>query len=121
MAPRCWRQIKVASGAQRDPRRSGAAQRASGRDDLREVSDLAHRSGIIPGSATGRQLSAATMGELPRDLAIPGVPHGVRSTYRNWCAQTGAPPEVAEAALGHPVCGVGAPAGEVICSKRGAS
>ncbi len=31
------------------------------------------------------------------------TPHGFRSSFRNWCAETGIPREVAERALAHVV------------------
>ncbi len=39
-----------------------------------------------------------------RDLDVPAVPHGFRSSFRDWAAEcTDAPREVAEAALAHKV------------------
>ena len=67
---------------------------------------LADRSGLIFPSTTGRQLSNNTMRKLLMDLGIPAVPHGFRASFRSWCADTGVPREVAEAALGHVVAGV---------------
>lgn len=46
------------------------------------------------------------MRKLLMDLGIPAVPHGFRASFRSWCADTGVPREVAEAALGHVVAGV---------------
>ena len=41
---------------------------------------------------------------LLRDLAIGGVPHGFRSSFRDWTAEeTNHPREVVEAALAHVV------------------
>ena len=55
-------------------------------------------------TATGRTMSDSTLSKLLRELAIPAVPHGFRSTFRDWCGEmTNAPREVAEAALGHKV------------------
>ena len=50
-------------------------------------------------------------GTLKKLLASIGLadrckPHGFRSTFRDWCAETGKPREVAEAALAHVVGGV---------------
>ena len=39
-------------------------------------------------------------------LAEKTVVHGFRSSFRDWCAETGKPREVAEAALAHTVGGV---------------
>ena len=73
---------------------------------LEAARSLADRSGLIFPSTTGRQLSNNTMRKLLMDLDIPAVPHGFRSSFRSWCADTGVPREVAEAALGHVVAGV---------------
>ena len=73
---------------------------------LEVARSLADRSGLIFPSTTGRQLSNNTMRKLLIDLDIPAVPHGFRASFRSWCADTGVPREVAEAALGHVVAGV---------------
>ena len=36
-----------------------------------------------------------------RENGIKAVPHGFRSSFRDWCGETGQPREVAEAALVH--------------------
>ena len=55
-------------------------------------------------TATGRTMSDSTLSKLLRELGIDAVPHGFRSTFRDWCGEmTNAPREVAEAALGHKV------------------
>ena len=41
-----------------------------------------------------------------RGLADRATVHGFRSGFRDWCAETGAPREVAEATLAHTVGGV---------------
>ena len=44
------------------------------------------------------------MSELLRELKIAAVPHGFRSSFRDWAAEeTDHPREVAEAALAHKV------------------
>ena len=40
---------------------------------------------------------------LLRPLGIEGTPHGMRSSFRDWCSETGVAREVAEAALAHVV------------------
>ncbi len=57
-------------------------------------------------SAAGRELSGNTFPLLCRRLDIPAVPHGFRSSFRDWCAECGVPREVAESALAHTVKGV---------------
>ena len=57
---------------------------------------------IFPSPKGRRALSDATLSKLLRELKIAAVPHGFRSSFRDWCGETGAAPrEVAEAALGH--------------------
>ena len=57
---------------------------------------------------SGRPLSNMTLTKILRDngLADRATVHGFRSAFREWCAETGAPREVAEAALAHIVGGV---------------
>ena len=56
----------------------------------------------------GRPLSPMTLTKILRDrgLADRATVHGFRSAFRDWCAETGKPREVAEAALAHTVGGV---------------
>jgi integrase len=55
-------------------------------------------------SATDSPLSDMTLSAVCRRLNVPAVPHGFRSTFRDWCGErTAFPREVAEAALGHSV------------------
>ena len=55
-------------------------------------------------TATGRTMSDSILSKLLRELGIGAVPHGFRSTFRDWCGgMTNAPREVAGAALGHKV------------------
>ncbi|MCY4355080.1 MAG: tyrosine-type recombinase/integrase [Truepera sp.] len=58
--------------------------------------------GLVFPSPTGRPLSDNTISKLLRDLKIPAVPHGFRSSFRDWAAEcTNTPREVMEAALAH--------------------
>ena len=56
----------------------------------------------------GSPFSDMTMTKLLRDTGLAGqaTVHGFRSTFRDWCAETGKPRELAEAALAHVVGGV---------------
>ena len=56
----------------------------------------------------GRPLSNMTLTKILRNrgLAARATVHGFRSTFRDWCAETGKPREIAEAALAHTVGGV---------------
>ena len=49
-------------------------------------------------------LVVRSLHDLARRLKLEAVPHGFRSTFRDWCAeQTDYPNEVAEMALAHAV------------------
>ena len=65
-------------------------------------------SGLIFPSASrrGKQLSDRTLSKVIRELGLPCVVHGFRSSFRDWCADTGQRRELAEAALSHVVGGV---------------
>ena len=79
---------------------SGAAMAVLG-----AAADLRQGDLVFP-SPTGRSLSNATMSKLLRELGIEAVPHGMRASFRSWCAEAGVSREVAEASLGHVVQGV---------------
>ena len=71
---------------------------------LRDDSDLIFLSPM----RRGRPLSDMTLTKVLRDtgLADRATVHGFRSSFRDWCAETGKPREIAEAALAHTVGGV---------------
>ena len=71
---------------------------------LRDDSDL-----IFPSPVRrGRALSDMSLTKVLRStgLAKRATVHGFRSSFRDWCAETGKPREIAEAALAHTVGGV---------------
>ena len=69
---------------------------------LREASALRDNSGLVFPSVTGRPLSHGLLSKLVRDLGIAAVPHGFRSSFRDWAAEcSDAPREVCELALAH--------------------
>lgn len=72
---------------------------------LDETRVLADESGLVfPGTRTGKPLSDMTLSKILRDLGLDAVPHGFRSSFRNWAAEcTNAPRDVMEAALAHTV------------------
>ena len=72
-------------------------------DVLQEARSLGDGSRLIFPSVRGRPLSDSTISKLLRERGIEGTPHGMRSSFRNWCAETGVPREVAELALAHVV------------------
>ena len=66
---------------------------------LDEARSYDNRSGLVFPSQMGRAL---TSGSLSRFTRVEGfTPHGLRASFRTWCAETGVRREVAEAALAH--------------------
>ena len=76
---------------------------------LEQARILADRTGLVFPSPQrpGKPLSDMALTKLLRDndLASRATAHGFRSSFRDWCADTGKPREVAEAALAHVVGG----------------
>ena len=71
---------------------------------LHHVQKRSDGTGLVFRSLRGKPLSAVTLPRLTKDLAIAAVPHGFRSSFRDWAAeQTNTPREVVEAALAHSV------------------
>ena len=69
---------------------------------LDEAARLFDGDGLVFPSPTGRILNHSTMTKLLGDLGIDAVPHGFRSSFRDWAAEcTDAPREVCELALAH--------------------
>ena len=63
---------------------------------------LAGGGDLVFPSPTGRVANHSLMAILLRELAIGAVPHGFRSSFRDWAAEcTDAPREVCELALAH--------------------
>lgn len=58
---------------------------------------------VFPGKKAGHPVSRTTIAKLFRGLGLPGTPHGLRSSFRSWAAETDVRREVAELALGHVV------------------
>lgn len=58
---------------------------------------------VFPSSRLG-QLSDANLSAVVKRMGVDAVPHGFRSTFRDWCAEfTSYPHEVAEMALAHTI------------------
>ena len=71
---------------------------------LEEAQPLGSRSGLVFPVASGEPLSAMTHGRLLQGLGVDCVPHGFRSSFRDWASeQTDTPHAVMEAALAHTV------------------
>ena len=69
---------------------------------LEEAQALADGAGVVFPSVRGRPLSGLAIVKLVRELGIGAVPHGFRSSFRDWAAEcTDAPREVCELALAH--------------------
>ena len=70
---------------------------------LAEARTLTDGQGLV---FTGRTGAPITNDAVRRLLGGKATLHGLRSTFRDWCAETGVSGEVAEQALGHVVRGV---------------
>ena len=65
---------------------------------------LGDGSGLVFPMRSGRPISASTLLKMLNDLRVAAVPHGFRSSFRDWAAErTDHPREVIEAALAHVV------------------
>ena len=73
---------------------------------LKQAKELEDASGLVfPSQKGGRPMTDSTLSKLLRENDIAAVPHGFRSSFRDWCAETGVDRQVAETALGHTVGG----------------
>ena len=70
---------------------------------LREAKAAFPGSELVFPSKRGEPLSKDTYGTLLRGLGIRAVPHGFRSSFRDWCGETGVDREVAERCLAHAI------------------
>ena len=69
---------------------------------LQEAHDFTDISGLVFPSPRGGSVSENTLSKLLRELQIDAVPHGFRSSFRDWAAEcSDAPREVCELALAH--------------------
>ena len=70
---------------------------------LRDVPRVAGVDLVFPGRK-GQPLSDMSLGAVMRRMGIEAVPHGFRSTFRDWAAErTNYPRELAEMALAHTI------------------
>jgi integrase len=94
--------------------KAGTAHRVPLSDAALSVLDLAgtlhDNSGLVfpSPSRAGKPLSDMTLTKVLRTtgLAERTTVHGFRSSFRDWCAETGKTREIAEAALAHSISGV---------------
>ncbi len=71
---------------------------------LEEARRLGRGGSLVFPGARGRPLGRTAIWEMLRTLEVGAVPHGFRSSFRDWVAEeTDHPREVAEAALAHKV------------------
>lgn len=69
---------------------------------LVEAATVSDGSGWVFPSPTGRALSDSTVSKLCRENDVRAVPHGMRSSFRDWAAEcSDAPREIAEMCLAH--------------------
>ena len=112
-----WNEIDLASATWTIPgsrMKSGAEHRVPLSDAAVEVLEQARplsggRALVFPSPRSpNRALSDMSLTKILRTtgLAERTVVHGLRSSFRDWCADTGKPRELAEAALAHTVGGV---------------
>ena len=57
--------------------------------------------GLIFPAPTGREFAPNVFSTATKKMGLDCVPHGFRSSFRNWCAESGVPRDNAEASLGH--------------------
>jgi len=59
---------------------------------------------VFPGSAKGKPISDMTLSKLLKELGVEAVPHGFRSSFRDWANEkTSYPHHVMEMALAHTI------------------
>ena len=75
---------------------------SSGARHVLETSPAASDSGLLFPAPRGGVMSDNTLSKMLRDLGVKAVPHGFRSSFRDWAAEEAeAPRELAELALAH--------------------
>ncbi|MDE0139347.1 MAG: tyrosine-type recombinase/integrase [bacterium] len=72
-------------------------------DVLAEARERWGGSGLVFVGRGGQPLGHASIGTLFSRLELGTSPHGMRSSFRNWCSETGVDRQVAERALAHQV------------------
>jgi integrase len=72
---------------------------------LRDGWTLGSGEGLIFRAKESGQLSDMVFTALLRRLKVDCVPHGFRSSFRDWCAETGVARDLAEASLSHSLGG----------------
>ncbi len=106
-----WREIDRDEGVWTIPARRTKGNREhrvplsrSALEILKEAKVLGRGNRLVFPRVGGKPIGNTAMSELLRGLRIAAVPHGFRSSFRDWAAEeTDHPREVAEAALAHKV------------------
>ena len=70
---------------------------------LKRAKVYSHGKGLVFPSSTGRAMSDSTVSQLLLDYKIGAVPHGFRSSFRDWCAEQNIDRQIAEMCLAHKV------------------
>ena len=70
---------------------------------LRQARALFPGADLVFPSKHGAPIGRRTFAKLLGELGVGAVPHGFRSSFRDWCGETGVPREVAERCLAHVV------------------
>ena len=96
--------VPVARSKTRRPHRVPLSDRAVAL--LAEARARTGGQGLVFPTSSGRPMARQVFGRLQRRLGIGGSPHGFRSSFRDWAAETGVDRQVAEACLAHVVGGV---------------
>ena len=90
-----------------DRTKTGRPHRVPLSEPARSVLDEAHTHtggrGLIFPSIRGKVQTSDGLAKLLKENNIGCVPHGFRTSFRNWCAEAGISREVAERALGHTI------------------
>ena len=68
---------------------------------LKRARELGEGTGLVFPSKRGFELRDMVFSKLLRDLGAQCVPHGMRSSFRDWCGETGIDRQLAEACLAH--------------------
>ena len=71
-------------------------------EEASDYSDRAPDSLVFP-SSRGRQITADALSKLCHELDLGMTPHGLRSSFRDWCAESAVSRELAESCLAHVV------------------
>jgi len=83
---------------------SEAALGALGRIQRWRVDPKSADALVFPGVKRGKPISDMTLTKVMRDMGLTAVPHGFRSSFKDWASETtNFPNELSEAALAHAI------------------